>query len=339
VALNKRLSQIAEHCNRIANAPLMVPSSIGEDFDWRGLPGERIEYLDTGSPNAMPSFLVPPELQATVQNDVERSERSLMEISGQHEVTGASVPQGVTAASAISQLQEADDSRLGPDVADMENAIADGGRRMLSIMRTYYSDERHMAIAGEGNRWDVMAFKGDIFKGIEDVEVQAGSGMPESKAAKQAAIQQVMTLLTQNPQNGMTPRDWRKVLGEFQIGGLEAFFSSIQRDEQQVENENRRISNGEQLEINSFDNDEAHVWFHTDYQKTPAYERDTPESKAIMEAHVQAHRTRMMPAPGMGIPGQPPPPTGPDATPGMAPPAAPGAASGNGGPPSLPLTP
>lgn len=337
VALNKRLSQISEHAERIANPGLLVPSSMGDDFDWQGLPGERIDYLDTGSPNAAPSFLQAPEMQATVQSDVERIQQSLMEISGQHEVTGASVPQGVTAASAISQLQEADDSRLGPDIADMEQAIADAGKRMLHIVRTYYTDERHLAVAGEGGRWDVMAFKGNIFGGIEDIEVQAGSAMPESKAAKQAAIQQVMTLLTQNPQNGMTPRDWRKVLGEFQIGGLEAFFSSIQRDEQQVEDENRRLALGEKLQINSYDNDEAHVWFHTDFQKTARYAALPDQVKVIMEEHVTAHRQRLAPPPPMAPPitAQPPGAPGPGFGPG-APSLGGAAPGGNGGPPAVP---
>jgi hypothetical protein len=34
--------------------------------------------------------------------------------------------------------------------------------------------------------------------GGQNDEVQAGSGMPQSKAAKQAAIQQVLTLFVQN---------------------------------------------------------------------------------------------------------------------------------------------
>ncbi|WP_196302179.1 hypothetical protein, partial [Streptococcus pneumoniae] len=67
--LNKRLSQIADNADRIANPPLLVPSTLGDDFVWSGLPGERVDYQDTGSPNAMPSFMDVPNLPAYVEND------------------------------------------------------------------------------------------------------------------------------------------------------------------------------------------------------------------------------------------------------------------------------
>jgi hypothetical protein len=81
VDLNKSLSQIAENAERIANPPLLVPSSLGDDFDWQGLPGERVDYQDTGSPTAMPSFMQVPEIPVYVQNDVDRIQQSMMEIS------------------------------------------------------------------------------------------------------------------------------------------------------------------------------------------------------------------------------------------------------------------
>jgi hypothetical protein len=43
-------------------------------------------------------------------------EHSIGVISGQNDVAQGNVPQGVTAASAIAQLMEANDTMLGPDV-------------------------------------------------------------------------------------------------------------------------------------------------------------------------------------------------------------------------------
>jgi hypothetical protein len=72
------------------------------------------------------------------------------------------------------------------------------------LMLNYYTDERHLAIAGEGGRWDVQAYKGSQL-GVQDIDVQAGSGMPQSKAAKQAAIQQFATLFSQNNPGSLSP--------------------------------------------------------------------------------------------------------------------------------------
>lgn len=329
--LNKRLSQIADNADRFGNAALLWPSSMDPDEEgWLGLPGEQIIFPDTGSPNAMPRFLEPPILQAYIENDVERSLNSMMEISAQHEVTGAQVPAGVTAASAISMLQEADDTTLGPDIGEMEKAIQDAGRRMLALMRMYYDTERHMRLGTSS--WQVAAFTGKKLDGVEDLDVQAGSGLPDSKAAKQGAIQQFATLFSQNNPGALRPRDWRKVLSEMEIGGLDAFFATIDRDEQQVEDENRRISieysqlppitpdpvtgaptGG--LPINSYDDDPAHIDWHTDFQKQSYYQQLDANAKLIMEAHVFAHREReaaksAAAANAANFGGAPPPPAG-----------------------------
>jgi hypothetical protein len=296
VALNKRITQIENNADRIANPPLLIPSTMGDDWQWQGLPAEEVRFTPTGDPNAMPSFMPVPELPGYVQADPERIQQSILEISGQHEVSGAQVPAGVTAASAISMLQEADDTRLGPDVSAMEDSLAEAGKRILFFVRNYYTDERHLAISSEGGRWDVLAFKGPMVAGVESIEVQAGSGMPSSKAAKQAAIQQLLTLFTQNGQI-ISARDYRKILSEFEVGGLEHLFASVNRDEQQVEDENRRLSMGEAFEINSYDNDEAHVAFHHDFMKTSTYSALPPQVKAIFEEHVVAHMFRMTPPP------------------------------------------
>ena len=323
--LNKRLSQIAENAERIANPPLMVPSSVGDDFQWNGLAGEIVEFNDTGSPNAMPTFLPVPEVPGYVQTDVDRIVNSMMEISGQHEVSGAQVPAGVTAASAISLLQEQDDTRLGPDVGDMEKALADAGTIVLLLAKRYFTEQRHLRVAGDDGRWNIVAFTGDRARGAESIRVQTGSGMPENKAARQAAIQQVATLFAQNGQP-ISERAWRKILSEFQVGGLEQFFASQARDEQQVAEENRKIALGAGLSINSFDDDEAHIAGHTDFCKTAAYGTAPDKVKAIMEQHLLEHRMRLM---------QMTNPPGPEAPqPGIMP-----SSSGNGQTPPVPSAP
>lgn len=329
--LNKAESQIAENAERIGNPPLLKSTS--SDFEWHGLPGEVIEFQDMGTPGSVPSFLQIPELPGYVQSRVDRIESSFREISGQHEVTQGAVPAGVTAASAINLLQEQDDTRLGPDIADMEQSITEAGRRILHLIGRLYTDERMLRLSGDDGAWDIEAFKGDMLRGHEDIEVQAGSGLPQSKAAKQAAIQQMLTLLIQNGQ-APDPRTMRKVLRDLEVGALESFYASMARDERQVNEENRRLLAGEGFEINAFDNDEVHIAGHEDIQKSSRYSQlaKDPKGREIqgaMEEHVAAHRTRMdekqlaaqppeMPGPGgpqemAGAPG----PGGPEPPPGL----------------------
>jgi hypothetical protein len=321
VDLNKTSSQIQENGARIGNPPAARDSRFNDqDEPWQGLPGEYVDFTGDGSGELPFRFIPVPEMPAYIQNNLQRIEDSLREIFGQHEVTGANVPPGVTAASAISLLQEQDDTRLGPDVGEMEQTIADAGRRMLFLIRNYYTDERHIQVAGEDGQWDVEAFKGDMTNGVEDIEVQSGSGMPESKAGKQAAIERILQMIMQNNPTLLSARDLRKVTQEFQVGGLEAFFSNISRTYQQVQDENRQLLQGVTLGINSYDEDEEHVDYHEDFMRSSRYQQAVQQNPLVgrnTEEHVAMHRDRMaQKAMSLAMGGAPPAPGGPPGPPG-----------------------
>ncbi len=306
--LNKRKSQIAENAQRIGNPPLLIPE--GNDYEYSGLAGGELRYQVTGSPADVPSFLVPPEMPGYIREDIARIESSIQEISGQHDISHGAVPAGVTAASAINLLQEADDTRLGPDIQDMERSLADAGRRITWLTQHYYTDERMLRISGEDGGWDIVSFKGKSLDGNEDIGVQAGSALPRSKAAKQAAIQDVLNLMLQY---GQPPkdRDMRRAFEAYDVGGLDRLFADLGEDERQIQRENMKMTNGVVVEINSYDNDAAHIDGHEQFQKSAAYDRLDDSVKAIFEAHVDAHRQRLTPPPGtipMGPDGPPPPP-------------------------------
>ena len=81
-------------------------------------------------------------MPAYLTQEIDRIESAIQEIAGQHEVSGAQVPAGVTAASAINLLLEADDTRLGPSIGDLEDALAMCGRKQLELVARFYDDSR-----------------------------------------------------------------------------------------------------------------------------------------------------------------------------------------------------
>ena len=231
----------------------------------------------------------------------------MQEISGQHEVSSAQVPAGVTAASAINLLQEADDTRLGPAIYDMEEGLGIAGTRLLELVAKYCTDERVVMIAGEDQAWTTMSFRGDALKENTHVEVQAGSAFPRSKAAKQAAIQEALNLALQYSGPGsLNPRDLAKVLRDMEAGALEKLFGDLTTDITQVNRENVQLAGGARFPVNPYDNHQAHIDGHTDMQKTAAYQLLPPETKEGFELHVAEHRARLLQA--MGPPQLPAPP-------------------------------
>jgi hypothetical protein len=294
--LNKIISSIAENAQRIGNPAIL--KSRQANVEWTGAIGEEILFDDT-MPNSVPQFLQVPEIPGYVRERIDRIETSMREISGQHEITHGQVPTGVTAASAINLLQEQDDTRLGPDITDMEHSITLAGRMILKLMARYYTDERTMRIAGEDGRWDIESFRGSQLDGYQDVDVQPGSSMPRSKAAKQAAMQELLQLVIQYGMP-LNQRDLRKFFKDYEVGGLERLFAGLGTEESYTQRENARFLAGEQVEISEWDNHEAHIEAHSELLKSPTLERaeaTTPGVKDALLGHLDLHKQALAPPP------------------------------------------
>jgi hypothetical protein len=325
--LNKIRSQILENAQRTGNPALLAARQA--NIQYSGVPGERIDFDDTVQ-NAIPSYLQPPNMPVYALQQQEKIEAAMQDISGQHEVSSAQVPAGVTAASAINLLQEADDTRLGPSIYDMEETLGVAGQMLLKLVAQYWTDERTIMIAGPDHALDAIAFKGAALKGNTRAEVQSGSMFPKSKAAKQAAIQDMLNLMFQyQGQQPMNKRMLGKVMRDLEAGGLEKLFGDVSVDESQINRENQQLSQAIPLTINAFDDNEAHIEGHTEFQKGPTYQKLGPEVAAVFENHIREHRLLLqqsmapmvqqpgapanMAQPTPGTPGAPPaqPPGGP----------------------------
>lgn len=295
IELNKIRSQILENAQRIGN-PSLLKNKLA-NVEYSGVPGEEVLYDDI-TQNSVPSFLQPPEVPVYVRELIDRIEASMREISGQHEVSSSQVPAGVTAASAINLLLEQDDTRLGPSIQDMENALSKAGQFILNMAAKHYTEERMITLAGEEGDYDVQGFRGNMLKNNTAVEVQAGSMMPVSKAAKQAAMRDQLTMFIQNGVP-LEPRIMRKAFRDMEVGGLEVLFADLTEGLRQVKRENRMMYRGQGLPINSFDDDELHIAEHEEEMRSSRYFKlmmENPQAAQILEDHVMLHRNRLQEA-------------------------------------------
>lgn len=317
--LNKVESQIAENRSRVGNPTLLASKQAVRDpqkfVQSANQPGGVLFYDDVGSPNAKPDILPAPPLPDYVIQTITNILGSIEDISGQHEVSSAQVPPGVTAASAINLLQEADDTMLGPDMADFEQQLGYLGSKMLSLVARYYTDARTIRVAGDNGSWQIFDFRGAMLRDNTHVEVQAGSAFPQSKAAKQAWIQDLLTFLVQsgNPPQG---RELAQFLSDSEIGGAERLVEAYTINEQQINRENVLLSQGQLFGINPYDDDQAHIDGHQDFQKSARYPQLPEQTQANIEGHVEMHKTRIeqqqaaaqaAAAPPPGQPGAPQP--------------------------------
>jgi hypothetical protein len=303
---NRTRGQIIEAKNRMAKLQLIAPRGSVDPSKMTTEPGQVIEYTPGfDKPEPLPLQALP----AYVIQEIDRILMDWNDISGQHEVTHGQVPPGVTAATAISFLQERDESKLSPTFDSLEEGIEKTAQLALSYVNQYWTTERMVKVTGPEGSFDSMALKGSDLDNNLDLRVEAGSALPVSKAAKQALIMDLMKMGFIDPNKGLEVMD---------MGGINKLYEQVQVDQRQAQRENLRMSkvtaemmeeynmqNAQLMEadpvafdgnqpplivpVNTWDNHKLHIMYHNNYRKSQAFEVLPKEIKALFEAHVQQH--------------------------------------------------
>jgi hypothetical protein len=307
--LNRTRGQIIEAKNRMAKPQLVAQEGSVEAARITSEPGLVITYKMGFDP---PQPLPMQNLPNYVTEEVNRLYTDISDLSGQHEVSNGSTPPGVTAATAISFLQEQDESLIAPHYRSIEQAIEKVGKMSLTYAQDYWDEPRTVKIVGLDGSFDVKAFKGANLRDNTDIRVEAGSALPTSRAARQAFIMDLMKMGFIEPQEGL------QIL---EVGGMDSIYERIQIDTRQAQRENMRmqviteqdmqrhadefamnnpeaakdVDSGLALEVppivtvHTYDNHEKHIEIHNNYRKGQAFENASPFTKALFEEHVRMH--------------------------------------------------
>lgn len=312
---NRTRSQIVEAKNRMAKPQMSAQIGSIDVSKMTSEPGQVVLYKP-GFQAPQPIPMLP--LPSYVLNEVQQLTADFDDISGQHEVTRGNVPPGVTAATAISYLQEQDDSMLTSEVDSIESALEKMAKQTLSLVGQFWDIPRIVKITGVDGSWDAAMFSGSDLNHNTDIRIEAGSSLPTSKAAKQALITDWMKLGFITPEQGM------QVL---EMGGLAKLYEAVQLDQNQARRENLKMQNiDEQLieqmfmppvdpatgqpmppeqymvdemgrpqlpdpvvPVNTWDNHAIHIDMHNRFRKSQAFEQLDPMRQMLFEVHVQKH--------------------------------------------------
>lgn len=324
---NRTRSQVIEAKNRMARPQLLAFKGSIDPAKITTEPGQVI-LVRPGMPMPQPMPLQP--LPNYVLQEFDLIKADMEDISGQHQVSKGSAPPGVTAATAISFLQEKDDSLLSHTYASIEYGFEKIARQSLSHVVQFWDMQRTVKTTGTDGSFDALTLKGaDIASGT-DVRMEAGSALPTSKAARQALLMDLMKFGYIQPNDGLKMMD---------IGGVQKLYQQLKVDEAQAQRENLRMrkltpediqmyqqqaqmqpevdaKTGEPLApgpivpVNTWDNHAVHIEVHNRFRKTQAFESLPDEIKAEFEEHVSMHAQSMiMGSQGMGTDlGMPPSP-------------------------------
>jgi len=237
---NRTRGQIIESKNRMAKPQLTAEIGSIDPNKITSEPGQIILYRPGFTP---PQPLPLQSIPSYVLEEQDRIKSDMDDISGQHDVSRGQVPSGVTAATAISYLQEQDDSMLSYTFDSIEEGIEKIAFQTLTYVKQYWDTKRKVKVTGEDGSFDVLAFEGSDLRDNTDIRIEAGSSLPTSRAAKQAFIMDLMKMGYIDPNKG---------LEVMEIGGINKIYEQVQVDVRQAQRENLKMAQATEELIQKF---------------------------------------------------------------------------------------
>lgn len=293
---------IKEHHNMMLRGKWLVP--IGANIR-RGQittqPGEVIQH----TPGLVPKQAEIRPLPDAVYAERDRILKDFQHVTGFFKASMGEAPSGVTSGIAFMTLQEADDTDMGPFLAELENGVARLTWAEMQIIQKNYDEERLIRVTGENHSYRVRSFKGSDLAGILDVEPQHGSSFPWNRVAKQnmmIELAQKVPMAFTDPETGVFDVDrFRRALP---VGGLGAVYDTEDEAIAQALREEEMIEAWEPVPTMLPDgsvvppmpppvqhmpwhNAIAHLRQHTRTLNSAAFEQWPPERQALLIAHWQ----------------------------------------------------
>lgn len=226
---NTLRSQISDAGNRMAKPQLLaakgsiVPSKVTNE------PGLVIEYK--------PGFPAPQPIQLSPlpQYYVEQQDRVLSDfedIGGQHDVSKGKAPSGVTAGTAISFLQEADNAFRTPQYKNIEDGYSRIAQQTLENFVQFVDMPRKIKTIGADGSFDTLMLQGADLKNGTDIRIQQGSSIGVSKAAQDARVMDMF---------GMGLVDQPTALRLLEVGGVQRVLDIMNVAERKAQRENIKM--------------------------------------------------------------------------------------------------
>lgn len=323
--INRSRSQTVENRNATAKAGYFVQEGSIDINRWTSKPGQLIP-IKPGFKEPVP-IPVPP-MPAYISEERQEMLRDWEDMSGQHQVSKGGAPSGVTAATAINFLQERDDSFMATVFDSIEEATEEAASQSLQLAVQYWDEQRMIKATGMDQSFSVLYLKGSDLKNGTDIRIDQGTALPTSQAAMRAFVTDLMNRGMIPADKGLEMLDLPNMRSYYQLVKIDENqakrenmkMANLPEEEVQAamdqatqlkqqfldqhmvdENTARQDPVTSQLldkfdrpllPVNDFDNDDAHIFAHQNFQKSQRYENLPQVIKDQFEKHVQGHKDK-----------------------------------------------
>jgi len=228
-----------------------------------------------------PQLSQPAINEANETSMMDQSKNDLQQIMGVYGVSRGDPPAGVTAAVALTYLDEQENERANIATQNYTRALKDIALQTLWIMGDHYSDQQIADLLGKEHLYMLKDWKVSNLRSINDLRIQNMSALPQQKSAR---MQYVLDIRERAP-NVINDEQMIDLL---ELGEVERFRSAVTSSSRKAQLENNRMSNGEMMEPAEQENHLTHYKVHLMAMNDPSYIQWTPEAKQYVTDHVMA---------------------------------------------------
>lgn len=278
-AYNFSRSCLQEHLKLAGQAKLLAPFGSIDEEDIHGSAGDLVYFTADGTGTA-PYYLSPPNLPRWMSAEAETLAAELDNVMHVHDISRGI---GFSRASgqALSFLAEQDDSPIGHMVTEQKLGWERLGTQVLKMLGKRATETRTSAVdVGQGVT-ESLKWRGEMLQGQYRVTVPREAVAPRNAAARMANAKDLWD---------------RKIITDARVyarqAGLpaEMFGQLMSPDEEAANRENLRMSIGQVVLPEKFEDHAAHIAEHNDrLRKTDAYRYAPEEIRSIIDDHISYH--------------------------------------------------
>lgn len=247
-----------------------------------------------------PKFMSPPVLSPQFSEEEASYERLFNVLSGVSEVSrDSTAPTGISSGTALQILQEQDDTRLSLTGENIRLCVLENARIALRMYKQYATGQRISKTVGRSSKYDVIEWTGSDLNS-DDIYIEANTLLSETLAQRRQMVFDLLNNgLFSDPDTGNLTKEGRaKVFEMIELGDWENFddgdIASLHF--QKAQRENRKILQGEPVQVAEIDDDILHLSQHNSYRLGAEYEElleKDPEKAAAFDAHAEEHINAM----------------------------------------------
>lgn len=239
--INSLLSKVVEHVYLTVRPQMIAPvGSLRQRLT--NEPGAVFEFqpMGGGGQALIPQWREMPNIPPYVFTFLEEVQGRMDRLFNLQQINQGTPPPNVEAGIAIDLLQEAATDQVAPIIMQIEDSLARAGNLMAKLAQVYYNEPRELKVIGAGGIAKVKAFTQADIEGGFSFHAEAGSGLPRTRAGRQARIESLVQMGVIQP-NQM----WRYL----DVGDLKGLAQQMATDEEAAEREHEMLKEGRPINV------------------------------------------------------------------------------------------